>query len=97
MGTLFIKVIEISVAASFLMLAVILLRIPLKKAPKWFMGVLWAIVALRLIFPFQFETSIGFIPNIGDRLETFFYGNNESDSITYTYFTDHDYEMGLMR
>jgi beta-lactamase regulating signal transducer with metallopeptidase domain len=94
MGTLFIKVIEISVAASFLMLAVILLRIPLKKAPKWFMGVLWAIVALRLIFPFQFEASIGFIPNIGDRLETFFYGNNESDSITYTYFTDHDYEMG---
>lgn len=94
MGTLFIKVIEISVAASFLMLAVILLRIPLKKAPKWFMGVLWVIVALRLIFPFQFEASIGFIPNIGDRLETFFYGNNESDSITYTYFTDHDYEMG---
>ena len=94
MGTLFIKVIEISVAASFLMLAVILLRIPLKKAPKWFMGVLWAIVALRLIFPFQFEASIGFIPNIGDRLENFFYGNNESDSITYTYVTDHGYEMG---
>lgn len=83
MGTLFIKVIEISAAASFLMLAVILIRIPLKKAPKWFMGVLWAIVALRLIFPFQLEAVVGFIPNIGDKVETFFYGDNESDSITY--------------
>jgi beta-lactamase regulating signal transducer with metallopeptidase domain len=83
MGILFIKVIEISVAASFLMLAVILIRIPLKKAPKWFMGVLWAIVALRLIFPFQLEAAVGFIPNIGDKVEAFFYGDNESDSITY--------------
>ena len=93
MGTLFIKIIEISVAASFLMLAVILLRFPLKKAPKWFMGVLWAIVALRLIFPFQFEASIGFIPNIGDKLEGFFYGVYESESIT-TYIINDDSEAG---
>ena len=59
MGTLFIKVIEISIVASFLMLAVIIFRLPLKKAPKWFMGVLWAIVALRLLFPFQIESKVG--------------------------------------
>ena len=82
MGTLFIKVIEISVAASFLMLAVIILRMPLKKAPKWFMGVLWAIVVLRLIFPFQIESSVGLLPDFGNGIKGYFYVKYESESIT---------------
>ncbi|MDC7293040.1 hypothetical protein NXH67_05890 [Butyrivibrio sp. DSM 10294] len=89
MGTLFIKIIEISIAASFLMMAVILIRFLLKKAPKWFMGVLWAIVALRLLFPFQIEASIGFMPRFGDGIESFFVGANDSDSMIYV-ITDDD-------
>ena len=48
MGVVFLKVFEMSIAALLLILAVVLLRFPLRRAPKWFMGVLWAIVALRL-------------------------------------------------
>ena len=90
MGTLFIKVIEISIVASFLMLAVIIFRLPLKKAPKWFMGVLWAIVALRLLFPFQIESKIGFLPDVGSRIESFFYDVTAVDSGIEV--TTHNYE-----
>ncbi|WP_049945812.1 M56 family metallopeptidase [Butyrivibrio sp. LC3010] len=72
MGTIFIKIIEMSISAVFLMLAVILIRFPLKRGPKWFMGVLWAIVALRLAIPFQIETKIGLMPDFNGVVERFF-------------------------
>ncbi|SFP93688.1 Signal transducer regulating beta-lactamase production, contains metallopeptidase domain [Butyrivibrio proteoclasticus] len=65
MGLIFIKVIEMSMASILLMIAVSLIRIPLKKAPKWFMGVLWAVVALRLLVPLQIQSDIGFMPDFG--------------------------------
>lgn len=58
MGSVFLKVVQMSMAASGLMLAVMALRIFLKRIPKWFMGVLWAVVALRLIVPVQIESHI---------------------------------------
>ena len=90
MGAIFIKVIEMSVAAAFLMLAVIRIRIPLKKAPKWFMGVLWAIVALRLIMPFQIETSFGLLPDIGGMIETYIFGSGNRTG--FTEYTQHEYQ-----
>ena len=90
MGMIFIKVIEMSVAATFLMVAVILLRIPLKKAPKWFMGVLWAIVALRLIMPFQIEADFGLLPNIGGMIEEYIYGSGNGSQVTEVVL--HDYQ-----
>lgn len=89
MGNLFINVVEMSIAASILILAVILIRIPLKKAPKWIMGVLWAIVAFRLIFPFQIESKIGFLPNVGSKIESLFYvsaGTDSETEVTYHYY-----------
>ena len=65
MGLIFSKVLEMSMAAVLLIVAVALLRIPLKKAPKWFMGVLWTIVALRLLVPLQVESGLGFMPDFG--------------------------------
>ncbi len=65
MGLFFSKVLEMSMAAVLLIVAVALLRIPLKKAPKWFMGVLWTIVALRLLLPVQIESGLGFMPDFG--------------------------------
>ncbi len=65
MGLFFSKVLEMSMAAVLLIVAVALLRIPLKKAPKWFMGVLWTIVALRLLVPLQVESGLGFMPDFG--------------------------------
>ena len=47
MGDIFLKTLNMSIAASWLILAVVLLRFILKKAPKWIAVLLWGIVALR--------------------------------------------------
>lgn len=48
---------------SWLILAVLLLRFPLKRAPKWIMGVLWGFVAIRLVFPFSWESTYSLVPD----------------------------------
>ena len=53
MYDLFLKIINMSISASWLVLAVLLLRFVLKKAPKWVNVLLWGIVAVRLAFPFS--------------------------------------------
>ncbi len=63
MGELFLKILNMSIAASWLILAVVLLRLVLKKAPKWISCVLWALVAVRLICPISFECAWSLIPN----------------------------------
>ena len=51
-----------SLSVSWLILVVLLLRFPLKKAPKWIMGVLWGFVAVRLVFPFSLESAYSLVP-----------------------------------
>ncbi len=63
MGEIFLKILNISIAASWLILAVVLLRLVLKKAPKWVAVLLWGIVALRLVVPFSFESALSLIPS----------------------------------
>ena len=63
MNDLFLKIINMSISASWLVLAVLLLRFVLKKAPKWVHVLLWGIVALRLISPFSIESSFSLIPD----------------------------------
>ncbi len=63
MENLFLKIFNMSITASWIALAVMLLRLPLKKVPKWIMGVLWAFVALRLILPISFESILSLIPS----------------------------------
>ncbi len=63
MSAVFIKIFNMCITASYMMLAVILFRMLLKKAPKWLTCILWALVALRLVFPFSFESMISLIPN----------------------------------
>ncbi len=63
MDALFLKILNMSIAASWLILAVILLRVLLKKAPKWINVLLWALVAVRLLCPFSFESSLSLVPN----------------------------------
>lgn len=58
MSSLFLKIVNMSIAASWLILAVVLLRVVLKKAPKWIHVLLWGIVAFRLICPFSFESAL---------------------------------------
>lgn len=63
MGDLFLKTLNMSIAASWLILAVILLRFVLKNAPKWIVILLWGIVGLRLVIPFSFESALSLIPS----------------------------------
>ena len=63
MSDLFLKIINMSISASWLVLAVLLLRIVLKKAPKWVNVLLWGIVAVRLVFPFSIESALSLIPS----------------------------------
>lgn len=63
MNELFLKIINMSISASWLVLAVLILRLVLKKAPKWVNVLLWGIVAIRLICPFSFESALSLIPS----------------------------------
>ena len=63
MNELFLKIINMSISASWLVLAVLLLRLVLKKAPKWINVLLWGIIAVRLICPFTIESPVSLIPD----------------------------------
>lgn len=62
--TLFLKIIDMSVTASYVILAVFFVRLLLKSAPKVFSYALWSVAAFRLIFPVSFASVIS-IFNIG--------------------------------
>ena len=64
MNEFFLKIINMSISASWLVLAVLILRFVLKKAPKWINVLLWGIVAIRLICPFSFESTLSLIPSV---------------------------------
>lgn len=63
MENLFIKLFNISVIASFIVLAVILVRFIMKKSPKWIICILWGLVGLRLVMPFSIESVLSLIPS----------------------------------
>ena len=63
MSSFFLEIVNMSISASWIVLAVLLLRLLLKKAPKWIMVLLWGIVAVRLICPFSIESAMSLIPS----------------------------------
>ena len=63
MSTVFLKIVNMSIAASWLILAVLVLRLLLQKAPKWVSVLLWGFVALRLICPVSLESALSLIPS----------------------------------
>lgn len=73
MESLFLKLVNMSINASWLVLAVLALRFVLKKAPKSILCSLWAMVALRLIFPFSFKSIFSLIPSAEVLPEEFLY------------------------
>ena len=69
MGNVFLKLLNMSLAANWLIAAVIILRLIARKTPKWIICLLWGLVAIRLICPFSIESSFGLIPS-GDTAST---------------------------
>ncbi len=60
---LLIQVANLSISASWLVLAVLLARLVLKKAPRWVHVSLWGIVGLRLVLPFSWESVLSLLPS----------------------------------
>lgn len=63
MSELFLKIVNMSISASWVVIAVLTLRFCLKKAPKWINVLLWGIVAVRMVFPFSIESVLSLIPS----------------------------------
>lgn len=63
MSVAFLKLFNMSITASWLILFVLLVRIILKKAPNWTRCLLWGFVGLRLVFPFSIESILSLVPS----------------------------------
>ncbi len=63
MSDVFLKLLNMSITASWLVVSVIILRLLFKKAPKWINCLLWAMVGIRLVMPFSLESVLSLIPS----------------------------------
>lgn len=63
MEVLFLKLLDMSIAASWLVLAIMAVRFLFRRIPKWISCLLWALVALRLLCPFSIESTFSLVPD----------------------------------
>ena len=80
MENVFLKLLNMSIAAGWLVLAVVLLRLILKKAPRAILCVLWGIVGIRLILPFSLQSVFSLIPSVETVPEDIGYAANPTIS-----------------
>lgn len=64
MRVLFLELLNRSIAAGWLIVVILLLRILLRRFPRWIFCLMWGIVGIRLILPFLFESSLSLIPSV---------------------------------
>ena len=62
MTDIFLHILNASYRVSWLILAIFLLRLVLKRAPKWVSVALWGIAAVRLVCPFSLESVFSLVP-----------------------------------
>lgn len=63
MNQIFLELLNNAVVSSVLIIVVLLIRICIKKAPKWITCVLWGMVAIKLVLPFRIESVLSLIPS----------------------------------
>lgn len=63
MSEIFLKIVNMSISSGWVVLAVLLLRVLLKKAPKGITALLWGIVAIRLVSPVCLRSAMSLIPS----------------------------------
>uniref|UniRef100_UPI004055C997 M56 family metallopeptidase n=1 Tax=Acetatifactor sp. TaxID=1872090 RepID=UPI004055C997 len=76
MAEIFLHLVNMSITASWLIFAVIILRLLLKKAPKWIHCLLWCMVGLRLLLPISIESAFSLIPSAEPLPQEIFYENS---------------------
>ncbi|MFR7400735.1 MAG: M56 family metallopeptidase [Waltera sp.] len=74
MSRIFSGVLQMSIAAAWMIPVVMVLRRLLKRAPKWVNLVLWGLVGLRLVCPFVPESRFSLMPKL-PILSGYLYGN----------------------
>lgn len=63
MEQIFVEIVNRSITAGWVILAVAALRLMVRRAPKWTVCLLWALVAVRLVCPFSLESAFSLIPS----------------------------------
>ena len=63
MESIFLKILNMSITASYLVLAVMVLRLLFRKAPRGILCALWCLVGLRLVCPFSFKSALSLLPS----------------------------------
>ena len=63
MENIFLKILNLSISTSWLILVILLFRLIFRRLPKWTKVLLWGIVALRLLLPISLESNMSLIPN----------------------------------
>lgn len=63
MEAVFLKLFNMSITASWIVLTVIVVRLLLRKAPKWIIVLMWGLAGIRLVCPFSFESIFSLIPS----------------------------------
>lgn len=58
MSDIFLRIVELSWQAGVLALVVMAARLVLRRAPKWAICMLWALVAVRLVLPFSLQSPV---------------------------------------
>ncbi len=80
MYNVFKTIVQFNIQACFIVLAIIILRLILKKAPRSLICALWTLVAVRLIFPFRIESVFSLVPDTEITARTF--GSYATERIT---------------
>lgn len=63
MEAVFLKLLNMSISAGWIVLMLILFRLIFKKAPKWITALMWTLVGIRLVCPFSFESILSLMPS----------------------------------
>lgn len=92
LNEIFLKLFNMSIAAGWLIIAVLLFRLLLKKAPRWLICSLWAIVAVRLICPMMLESPFSLIPSAETISVQNFYSSGTGIADNFYY---HQIESGI--
>ena len=64
MSRIFVQLLNLSIPASWLIVAILMVRIVFRKFPKGWMCYLWGLVCLRLLIPNMFQSSLSVVPSI---------------------------------
>ena len=76
LGKFFLQILNMSLTAGVMILAVVLIRLLLRRAPKIFSYCLWAVVLFRLICPVSFSSPVSLLGTLGAK-------TSQQGSITY--------------